>query len=128
MSYFHTFEEVQFTYDCLIQSSVISRVGDCIQYGSNPAKYSYTRKRMTPSRVVRESVHRIALLVKMKVINIPKDLEASHLCHMPACINPEHMIAEPHEINQSRIRCYNESGRLGYACCLRIHGQYPDCV
>ena len=128
MSGFHTVEEVQFTYDSLVQAGAVSRVSDCIQYGSNPAKYSYIRKRVASDRVVRESVHRIALLIKLKATAIPKELEASHLCHMMACINPEHLSAEPHDINQSRIKCYNESERLGYAYCLRNHGEYPACV
>ena len=79
---------------------------------------------MTPSRAIQESVHRIALLVQLKSINIPKDLEASHLFHMQASINADHMFAEPHKIHQVS----NESERLGYVCCLRNHGQYPECT
>lgn len=127
MGGFKSIDEVEFTYDCLIHSGTLIYVGDCIQYGHDPAKYNSIRKRVD-SGVVREYAHRIALMKKMKTVNIPSDLEASHLCHMKACINPEHIIAEPHNINMTRLACFNESQRLNKTYCFGNHGDYPACL
>lgn len=31
--------------------------------------------------------------------------QASHLCHHPTCINPEHVVVEPKEANEGRKTC-----------------------
>ena len=128
MTKFITIQEVEETYDWLILNA--EEDGDCLRYGRDPTKYASVRKRMEkrdPKVVVREYAHRIALLKKLNSISIPIGLEASHLCHMKACIKPDHMSAEPHEINMSRNRCYNESQRLGHTSCFG-HGIYPACL
>ena len=128
MTGFKTLEEVEFTYDCLLQSPAVAFIGNCIQYGHDPAKYSSIRKRQASGVVVREYAHRIALMKKIKSTVFPTDLEASHLCHMKACINTEHLIAEPHDINMSRVKCFNESQRLGNHYCFDNHEGYPKCL
>lgn len=34
-------------------------------------------------------------------------MEVSHLCHNPACFNPDHIVIEPKLDNASRIGCKN---------------------
>ena len=128
MGGFKSIEEVEYTYNCLIQSGAVTFVGECIQYGGDPDKYSSIRKRQSSGVVVREYCHRIALMKKMKTVNIPTGLETSHICHMKACMNPEHVVAEPHNINMSRLACFNESKRLNQPFCYGGHAEYPSCL
>ena len=55
-----------------------------------------------------EHVHRVALLVKMRLTRSQfpdAGLEVSHLCHKKLCINPMHLTIESHATNQERIHC-----------------------
>jgi hypothetical protein len=45
---------------------------------------------------------------------------ASHLCHNPKCLNPEHLIWEPRHKNEKRNRCQN---LLSCVC-----SQEPNCL
>ncbi len=40
---------------------------------------------------------------------IPEGLELDHLCHTPACVNPDHLEAVTHSENLSRRRAYKHS-------------------
>ena len=38
--------------------------------------------------------------------------DVSHLCHRPACINPDHLLIETHQLNQQRtVHCAPKPGR-----------------
>jgi len=50
----------------------------------------------------------------------PTDMVLSHLCHMPACCNPAHLVAEARWRNQKRVYC----GRTGSCDC----GMDPPCA
>ena len=62
---------------------------------------------------VLEQAHRVAYMVKHKVtrFNIPRvyfgsiQMDVSHRCNVKTCINPEHLILEPHTVNMERIHC-----------------------
>lgn len=40
-------------------------------------------------------------------------LDVSHLCHQPLCVNPEHLVLEPHRINILRITCQKQGKCTG---------------
>ena len=47
--------------------------------------------------------------------------EASHLCHIKSCFNPEHIVLESREMNKQRDACV-----AGKKC--RGHGSAADCI
>ena len=69
----------------------------------------------------KKHVHRLALMVKLRSMTIPKELDASHLCHNSLCVNADHLSLEPHSINNNRQCC------KGYGHCIG-HGDFPDCM
>ena len=86
-----------------------------LEYGIvyiRPPQDSKKRKRYT---------HRLALMVHFNCSQLPKGLEASHLCHNSLCINPHHITLEPHAINNQRIHCklfHHCTGHVPYRTCL----------
>lgn len=40
-------------------------------------------------------------------------LDASHLCHNSECLNPDHIIFEPHSINMNRNMCKRKQTSKG---------------
>ena len=120
MSKFATFEDVKWTHDCLVLSDATNKVGDCLQYGKNPKKYTWYRKTLPDGSKVGEYAHKITLMVSLRSCIIPPGVEASHLCGMQACINPAHLTAEPHGKNMNRVQCHDERKCFGCdpACIL----------
>ena len=96
----------------------------------NATKDEYKRVRCSsfPSGAkMRPFVHQAILLHKMKLLNIPKYHSSSHLCHIPNCINPDHLVLEPSHVNNDRQRCNNERGVKGPNFCWG-HGVYGHCL
>lgn len=86
----------------LFFAEVLATSGDynkCILWPFKIEKTGYGYFYIGPSRST--LVHRLILEEKLKTI-LPKTLDASHLCHNRSCINPHHLIAEPHEDNIKR--------------------------
>ena len=52
------------------------------------------------------NVHRVAYRVFVK-LDIPSDLNVSHICHNSLCINTDHLSLEPAHINNNRNFCRN---------------------
>lgn len=60
-----------------------------------------------------ERAHRLSYMLDQRILKekLPRfspngdHLDISHLCHNPKCINPQHLILEPHSINIDRIFC-----------------------
>ena len=71
-------------------------------------------------KAVTRTVHRVALMCHTNNI-IPSYLDVSHLCHNSLCVNPMHLVAEPHFVNNNRITCANNGVCMG-------HGEYPNCL
>lgn len=67
------------------------------------------------------TVHRISYSINMNVYPLPQDLDVSHLCHNPLCINIDHLSLEPHYINNNRQCCIRANRCLG-------HGEYSNCL
>jgi hypothetical protein len=42
--------------------------------------------------------------------------ECSHLCHYPPCVNGDHIVLEPGDVNKSRGCCLMYGRRHGYRC------------
>jgi len=72
----------------------------------------YTQVRINGSKYY---VHIVSAMYKWK--RAPKaDEEASHLCHNPACVNPDHLVLENGEVNKSRGCCKLFGAKPGYRC------------
>lgn len=64
----------------------------------------------------RETAHRLAYMIKHRLTryDMPQidennnKVECSHICHQTLCVNPEHILIEPHAINQDRLHCKNQ--------------------
>lgn len=69
----------------------------------------------------KKHVHRVALMVKLRRLEIPKELDASHLCHNRMCVNAEHLALEPHAVNNNRQHCRSLGKCFG-------HGTYLECM
>ena len=48
--------------------------------------------------------------------------DISHLCHNTACVNIDHLVAEPHSTNCQRRQCNIKPRKCSG------HGDYPRCV
>ena len=74
----------------------------------------------------REAAHRLAYMIRHRVTryDMPSHdlnnnkIECSHLCHHTLCVNPDHIVLEPHTINQDRIHCKNQGH------CSKSHQPY----
>lgn len=64
--------------------------------------------------------HRVVLMLRDKTLQIPRDKDASHLCHNSSCVNVNHMNLEPRGVNNQRKSCDVEGICFG-------HGSYPKC-
>lgn len=79
-----TLKDAQWAYSCLEVTA--KHVGGCLIY-STPGKYHYFHRTTKPGGVyVGENAHRLALMIKLGTVDVPESLEASHLCHEPACV------------------------------------------
>ena len=126
MSKFQSVEEVKIFYDKLVCDT--RTVGKCLEYGKS-GDYTQTTKRVSPTRVVRQYVHKVALLNKLQCIELKKGQESSHLCHNKACIKADHLNAEPHKVNQNRTGCAKERAVYGIENFCFGHGDgHPNCI
>lgn len=64
--------------------------------------------------------HRLSYMVFTGSMGI-NGLDVSHLCHNPLCILVDHLSAEPHYVNASRIACVNRNVCMG-------HGAFSKCL
>jgi hypothetical protein len=48
--------------------------------------------------------------------NITNGEEASHLCHYPPCVNPDHLVLEGGDINKTRACCQLFGAHPNYRC------------
>ena len=104
--------------------------GDCQIYGAID-RYSDLKK-VVGGRHIRIAGHRLALLIKLNDIELPRGLECSHLCHNKGCVTLGHLEAEPHAVNMDRNRCRfqrEETGQddfcFGHEFCGKKH---PKCL
>ena len=107
-----TLKDAQWAYSCLEVTA--KHVGGCLIY-STPGKYHYFHRTTKPGGVyVGENAHRLALMIKLGTVDVPESLEASHLCHEPACVKLAHLEAEPKELNDQRKTCNEEKCCMGH--------------
>ena len=126
MSKFLSVEEVNIFFDKIVCDA--RTVGECLEYGK-PGQYTQVSKRVSSTRVVRQYVHRVALLKKLQSVDFNPGDETSHLCHNKACIKHEHLAAEPHKINSKRTKCLRERRVNGIDTFCFGHGsEHPNCV
>ena len=66
-------------------------------------------------------VHRLIMMIKMKVDKLPTTQEVSHICHCKGCCNVHHLNLKPHFVNMERIKCQSLKMCSG-------HEQQPGCI
>lgn len=84
--------------------------------------YGRSFYKLPSSRSQREvPAHRLVYAIWNKLLpgDLPLDLECSHLCHEPTCVNVKHLVMEAGAINKSRKVCHYLSQCVGH------HGHLP---
>ena len=66
------------------------------------------------------NAHRLSLMVFNETLDVDS-LDISHLCHNRLCMLKDHLSAEPHSVNMSRVACVNRQLCEG-------HRPYPPCI
>ena len=72
------------------------------------------------------SVHRMALMVKLRDLDVSPEQQASHLCNNKLCINTEHIVFEDNFTNNNRKSCFLASKCSGHPCTNGT--ERPDCL
>lgn len=71
------------------------------------------------------NVARLSKMLQLKTIDIDRNLDASHLCHNALCVNADHIIFEPHDLNNHRKVCVASQKCTTH----ELHGTtYPNCM
>lgn len=91
----------------------------CLKKG--PIPYGIIKAQYPDGHWTTLHAHRLQYIVLNEILDLPKALEVSHLCHQPRCIEITHLSLEPHDINASRMACYNRNMCFG-------HGDFPPCL
>ena len=99
--------------------------GDCIIWKGAVSRFGYGVMKVTWPEEGRkqEKVHRVALMVEMHLTRSQfpgEGLEVSHLCHKKLCVNPVHLVIEPHATNLERRHCFQQ----GVCCGTHL----PQCI
>lgn len=127
---FFTFEELDFFYDKIFMKKkcILTHGSHLLFRNESDQTYKQMQVTLPSGRKVRYYVHQVIILKKLNVLSMENGFETSHLCHIKNCINPDHLTAEPHQINNSRIHCSrerNDCGDMSYCC---GHDPYPLCI
>lgn len=107
------------TLDPLICPSVFT-FGECLIY-CRIRPYTVCRRTTPSGKKLAINAHRLALMTKMRTVDIPSDIQASHLCNRPGCIKLEHIFPEDKFTNEERKICHTRKICSG-------HGDHPDCI
>jgi hypothetical protein len=52
-----------------------------------------------------DRINQLTLTRDREIDHLLAGEQASHLCHQPTCINPEHIVVEPKAANEGRKAC-----------------------
>jgi hypothetical protein len=103
---------------CLLWTGAVKKCGrhKTILYGCITCKIAGNWKTV--------SVHRLKYVldhgVHLDTIQV-EGFDISHICHNTLCINPLHLVFEPHRVNNNRQRCKNKQICFG-------HENRPRCL
>lgn len=99
-------------------------IGECLIFQGKPRQtdgYCYLTYRflnqVTTCTVARAQY---CILKRTSPLDIPSGFDVSHTCHNHRCIEPNHLILEPHAVNARRKMCVTGQQCIG-------HGAYPPC-
>ena len=98
-----------------------------VKKGSNYGQIKY--KDPIDGRYKTKGVHRVALMVsdKIRKLDIPANLVASHLCNNSLCVNVDHLNFEPQSVNNNRSICFSNSTCYGHGADLEGQPR-PPCL
>ncbi len=69
------------------------------------------------------SPHKLLYMVTNSVMYLPPGLECSHRCGIGLCVTADHITAEIHDVNLTRIQCHQRR------VCQYMGGQHdPACI
>lgn len=76
-----------------------------------------------------KGVHRMAILVcdRVKDLDVPPSLVASHLCNNSLCVNVAHLSLEPQSVNNNRSICFSTNNCSGHGTDSRGN-ERPKCL
>ena len=100
---------------------------DCLIWTGKPHKttgygqYRYLDPRSPELGYLTRSAQRMAVMIALRNLDIPQNLQASHLCHNKLCVNVEHISLEENATNNQRKNCVSEQRCTG-------HGDKPACI
>lgn len=118
-------------YDMLMSEKLTNQghKGTCVVYQGRAIDQYVQTSRTIDGRKIVARTHKVALLKKIQKTELADGLECSHLCHNKGCMSPDHVVAEPHEVNMSRTTCQylrNITGKKDH--CTGDHQGYPNCL
>ena len=96
------------------------KLNDCVIY-CRVRPYTVCRQTTPGGRRLAINAHRVALMKKVRTVDVPSCIQASHLCHRPGCINLDHINPEDQGTNEARKLCYENKICSG-------HGDHPACI
>ena len=90
--------------------------GSCKLWTGYVNKGGYGRMKITmlDGSVKFYYVHRVAYMLKIRDLDLPVDLEVSHLCNNKTCVTPEHLCLVTSSINKSRKTCFSVQMCMGH--------------
>lgn len=99
-----------------------SGLGCWLWQGGCKFKSQYGVIKITPPghKAMVKTVHRVKYMCANRNLDIPRQMDVSHLCHNPKCVRLGHLSLEPHNVNMTRLECKN----LGF--CIKNHD--PPCL
>ena len=110
-----TLDDARWAFSCLLVAK-LKRDDEksCLIYGTD-GKYNKFRRRTECGTDIVVNAHRLVLYIKMGSVNIPDEIQSSHLCHNKACINIDHIMPENKFLNRARRTCNQEGSCMGHA-------------
>ena len=112
-----------------LQKHSIKGGGGCILWSGSCDRHGYGRKTVTwctTGKLKVELAHIVAYMLHKKLTELPRTNDAgdlmdiSHRCHEKLCINPDHLVLEPHSQNMLRDACFRRGS------CTMEHS--PPCI
>jgi len=92
----------------------------------------YGAKKLTPPghKSISPTVHRALYMCHIKSVEIPPEIDVSHVCHVNLCVNILHLVLEDHNINMGRLACKHDGVCSGehHPPCLFAVGQLYEFI
>ena len=111
----------QKTERCHCSASELATCSHCWIFSGRSDRDGYGRIDVIIPRVGKKVLfaHRLRLMVNMKTLQLPSNIETSHICGERFCVRADHLSGEGKNINKGRQICHG----LG-----QCSGHSPQCI